>query len=101
MVLQANPASIFRVGEAAVTRKIALSAGGGPFDLVMIDPPYRSGQGKQALATLAARGAISPGAWISLETALDEPGEVEGFAIEAERRHGKAKLTLLTLAQAG
>ena len=99
--LRRNVERFGAAGRVDVRQQSALSAGGGPFDLVMIDPPYRSGQGKQALATLAARGAISPGAWISLETALDEPGEVEGFAIEAERRHGKAKLTLLTLAQAG
>jgi 16S rRNA (guanine966-N2)-methyltransferase len=79
-----------------IRQQSALSAGGGPYDLVLMDPPYGSGLGQQALAALAGRGAIAPGAWISLETATKEDVEVEGFEVVADRRHGKAKLTLLT-----
>jgi 16S rRNA (guanine966-N2)-methyltransferase len=40
---------------------------------------------------------LAPGAWISVETAASAVVELEGFEVAAERRHGKAKLTLLTV----
>ena len=64
---------------------------GGPFDLVLFDPPYGSSLGQKVLPRLA----LEPGAWASIETAFNEDVEVPGFTVEAERRHGKAKLTLL------
>ena len=70
----------------------ALHSAGGPFDLLLIDPPYRSGDGLRALAAASA----APNAWASLETARDESvTPPPGWKPEAERIHGKAKLTLL------
>ncbi|HEU4649787.1 MAG TPA: 16S rRNA (guanine(966)-N(2))-methyltransferase RsmD, partial [Croceibacterium sp.] len=43
-------------------------------------------------------GWIGEGTWVALETAHDEKVQVKGLAIEAERKVGKAKLTLLRLA---
>ncbi len=78
-------------GVADVRQASALHAVGGPFDVLLVDPPYGSGDGPRALA--AARPA--PGAWASLETARDEsPAAPPGWALDAERVHGKAKLTL-------
>jgi 16S rRNA (guanine966-N2)-methyltransferase len=81
---------------AEIRQQSALTAGIGPYDLVMMDPPYGSGLGQQALSGLAERGALAPGAWISVETATSTEVEMDGFEVAAERRHGKAKLTLLT-----
>ena len=64
---------------------------GGPFDLVLLDPPYGSGLGQKILSRLT----LEAGAWVSIETAFNEDVEVPGFESDAERRHGKAKLTLL------
>lgn len=64
---------------------------GGPFDLVFMDPPYRSGLAQKVLPKLV----LEPGAWISIETAFNEDVDVPGFAVETIRNHGKAKLTLL------
>jgi len=62
-----------------------------PVDLVFLDPPYGSGLAFPALAALP----VAPGGWASVETARDEAVAVNGFAAEAERVYGKAKITLL------
>ena len=73
----------------------ATSLPGGPFDLVLLDPPYESGLGQVALANLVKRAAIRPGAWASIETSFKEDVAVPGFEIDTQRIHGKAKITLL------
>lgn len=78
----------------------ALPAIGRPADLLLLDPPYGSGAGVAALARLQTRGWIAPGAWISLETEAGEPAAPDGFTIDAERSHGKARLTLMRAGQA-
>lgn len=94
--LKAN-ADLLGTGDRADIRaQSATGITGGPFDLVMLDPPYDSGLGQKALENLVKRGAIQPGSWISLETGVKELVQVDGLAIESERVHGKAKLTLLT-----
>ena len=48
-----------------------------------------------ALARLAAPQWLAPGAMVSVETARDEAVGQTRLSLEAERVHGKAKLTLL------
>ena len=69
-----------------------------PLDLILLDPPYGSGAGAVALERLARLGWISAGTWISLETAHDEEAKLKGFTIDAERKVGKARITLARLA---
>lgn len=64
---------------------------GGPFDVVFLDPPYRSKLAQKVLPRLT----LEPGAWVSVESAFDEDVEVAGFAADTIRSHGKAKLTLM------
>lgn len=68
-----------------------------PYDLILLDPPYRTGAGNVALDRLQRLGWIGEGTWMAVETAKDEDVEVKSLAIETERRVGKAKLTLLRL----
>ncbi|MGN6270044.1 MAG: 16S rRNA (guanine(966)-N(2))-methyltransferase RsmD [Sphingomonas sp.] len=77
---------------------LALGPARAPLDLAMMDPPYATGAGNVALDKLARLGWIGPGTWVSLETAREEEVSAPGFAIDATRVHGKARLTLLTLA---
>ncbi len=65
-----------------------------PCDLVFLDPPYRTGLATMALARLADPAWVAPGGLVSVESggALVVP---EHFAVEAQRRFGKAILTLL------
>lgn len=66
-----------------------------PCDLVLIDPPYRSGLADRALARIAGGAWLAPGAWISLELNGEAPQLPDGLALEAERRFGKATILLL------
>ena len=69
-----------------------------PYDLILLDPPYGSGAGVVALERLRRLGWIGEGSWIALETAHNEKVQLKSLAIESERKVGKAKLTLLRLA---
>ena len=69
-----------------------------PHDLILLDPPYGTGAGQVALDRMLRLGWIGEATWIALETAKDEDVAVKLLAIEAERKVGKAKLTLLRLA---
>ena len=68
-----------------------------PIDLILVDPPYRSGAGEVALDRLLRLGWIGPQTWISLETAFNEDIAIKGLVCESERRVGKGKLSLLRL----
>jgi len=69
----------------------------GPFDLVLADPPWAdvdSGDVATALASLAAAGALSPGATLVLEHASRSAApDILGFAREGTRRYGDTALT--------
>jgi 16S rRNA (guanine966-N2)-methyltransferase len=81
--------------DVRATSVMALGAAKRPVDLVLLDPPYATGAGPVAIDKLARLGWIGEGTWISLETAADESPTVRGFAVDAERKVGKARLTLL------
>jgi 16S rRNA (guanine966-N2)-methyltransferase len=66
-----------------------------PYDLMMMDPPYEMRAGVPTLERLARLGWLAPGALVSVEGERGEAVTPQGFAIEAERQYGKAKLTLL------
>ena len=77
--------SVMRLGPARST-----------YDLILLDPPYDTRAGCVALDRLLRLDWIGPQTWIALETDAREEVSVKGLNIEAERRVGKAKLTLLT-----
>ena len=84
-----------RAADVRATSVMALGPARAPLDLIMMDPPYESGAGAVALDKLARLGWTGPATWVSIETARDERLDVAGFAADAERIYGKAKLTLL------
>ena len=77
------------------TDVLALGVAPAPLDVIFMDPPYQTGAGAVALDKLARLGWTGPGSWISIETDRGEAVSVKGFAVEAERVVGKAKLHLL------
>ncbi len=68
-----------------------------PFDLVMIDAPYRTGAGSVALDKLGRLGWFAPSAWISIETDRSETIDAKGYITDTIRDVGKARLTLLRI----
>ncbi|HVR91254.1 MAG TPA: 16S rRNA (guanine(966)-N(2))-methyltransferase RsmD [Novosphingobium sp.] len=71
-----------------------------PLDLVLLDPPYGSGAGAVALDKLVRLGWIGPATWVSLETGNDEVLQLRSLETAAERKVGKARITLLRLTPA-
>ena len=66
-----------------------------PLDLILLDPPYHTGAGEVALDRLLRLGWIGDATWMALETSAKEEPNVAGLEIEASRKVGKARLTLL------
>ncbi|MEM1053779.1 MAG: 16S rRNA (guanine(966)-N(2))-methyltransferase RsmD [Pseudomonadota bacterium] len=73
---------------------MGLRAAREPYDLILLDPPYRTGAGEVALDRLQRLGWINDATWIALETAFDEAPAVRGLAVETSRKIGKGRLTL-------
>ncbi len=90
--LQAQPQTDVRAGSV-----LALGPAKTPLDLILLDPPYRSGAGEVALDKMGRLGWIGPATWVSLETAYDELPQVKGLEAVADRKVGKARLTLFRL----
>ena len=68
-----------------------------PFDFVLMDPPYKSGLGKTALAALYAQGWIAPHSLVVVEVAAGEAfaSPVPALTITDERTYGAARLVFL------
>lgn len=79
-------ASVMKLGPAKVAH-----------DLILLDPPYHSNAGAVALDRLERLGWIGPATWIALETAYDETSEFRNLEVVADRKVGKARITLLRL----
>jgi len=95
--LRNNIANLRAQAQCDVRASSVLSLGPAktPLDLILLDPPYHTGAGAVALEKLARLGWIGPASWISLETAFDEEPKLRGWDALADRRVGKARLTLL------
>ena len=97
--LRANIANLRAASQCDVRAGsvLALGPAKAPLDLVLLDPPYHSGAGSVALDKLRRLGWIGAQTWVSLETAHDEDPKIKGLEVEATRKVGKARLTLLRL----
>ncbi len=91
--LQTAPACDVRASSV-----LALGPAKAPLDLILLDPPYGSGAGEVALDKLRRLGWIGEATWVSLETAHKEAPVVKGLVTVAERKVGKALITLLQAA---
>ncbi len=76
---------------------MTLAAAKQPLDLILMDPPYASGAGEVALDRLVRLGWIGPATWVSLETSATETPAVRPLEAVADRKVGKARLTLFRM----
>jgi 16S rRNA (guanine966-N2)-methyltransferase len=73
-----------------------LGAATAPFDLVFLDPPWRSGLAGPALEALRDGGWLVPEGRVVVELAAAEPFEPPaGFELEQERRYGRTRFVFL------
>ena len=71
---------------------------GGPFDLVLLDPPYAFGAEpvEEMLQNLAQQGLLAPGAYALFEHASADAGaHPAGFETVCEKRYGITSVDLL------
>jgi len=67
-----------------------------PFDLVFLDPPWRSGLAGPTLEALRAGGWLAREGRVVVELAADEPFvPPEGLELEQERRYGRTRFVFL------
>ena len=66
-----------------------------PFDLIFADPPYAPGSGTAVVRSVADANWLAPGGWLAIETAKGDPVDPGAWEIDAERRVGRARLTLI------
>jgi 16S rRNA (guanine966-N2)-methyltransferase len=98
--LQVARANLERLGAPAQVRLAVrdatrLGAAAQPYDLVFLDPPYRSGLAPPALAALR-QGWLAPAARIVVELDAKDPLDLPpGYALEQERRYGAARFAFL------
>lgn len=95
--LRSNLESLGATTRADVRATSVLSLGPAPrsYDLLMFDAPYGTGAASVALDKFKRLGWVGPDSWISVETAHTEAVDIAGYMIDANRKVGKARLTLL------
>lgn len=104
-LIRRNVEALNVIGQCRIWRRDATRLGpcrGEPFDLALLDPPYRSGLGVAALASALAGGWLAPGAIVVLETAGDETvAWPEGLIPTDMRKYGDTGLWLARAADDG
>lgn len=66
-----------------------------PFDLIFADPPYAPRSGTAVVEAVRRAGWLASGGWLAIETEAREPVDARDWRIDAERRVGRARLTLI------
>lgn len=79
---------------------LTASVPGGPYDLVFLDPPYRKDMIAPALAALAAKTAVAPGALVLFEAEKSYRPDIDAalFTVEDVRAYGDSQLIALRCA---
>ncbi len=76
--------------------RMLLARDGEPFDFIFIDPPYKSGFGREALSLIAEKGMLAAGGVAVLESDAPFEGEICGLERTDARRYGIAHLTFFS-----
>ena len=98
-LIRTNVEALNLTGVTKIWKRDATRLGdhkGEPFDLVFLDPPYRSDLGAAALRSARKGGWIADGALIVLEIAADEDApsdEVLGEVLD-DRRYGETRVLI-------
>ena len=72
---------------------VALECARGPFDIILLDPPYRFDYGEKALQKISQKGLLSENGIAVYERDRPFEGIVEGLEQYDERKYGKTYFT--------
>jgi 16S rRNA (guanine966-N2)-methyltransferase len=86
--LQAQPRC-----DVKATSVLTLGVAKAPLDVIFLDPPY--GAGEVAIDRMVRLGWIGDATWVCLETAANEVPQIRSCEVDAQRKVGKALITLL------
>lgn len=75
--------------------EVALEKVQGQFDLILIDPPYKSGFYEKAVKIVYEKGLLAEGGTIVCEHASDDSFNFDCFEVYDEKRYGTVILTYL------
>ena len=84
-------APVYNLDYAALLERIDIT-----FDIIYIDPPYKSGAGEDALRRIAARRLLNTGGVAVLESDKPFAGEVGELIRYDERKYGITYLTFFS-----
>ncbi|HEX8215814.1 MAG TPA: 16S rRNA (guanine(966)-N(2))-methyltransferase RsmD [Allosphingosinicella sp.] len=95
--LEQNLARFSALGRAEIRTQAVeyASPPGRPCDIVLMDPPYATGLAGLALSRMGNAAWVAPAGLVGVETDGERLDPPAGFAVEAERRFGKAHILLL------
>lgn len=100
--LKDNVAALGAGGRARVVQGDVFSLAGrgglgGPFSLILLDPPYTLDQAKvgRLLDVLAESGAVAEGAWVTWEHASGaQMPWPEGFVVDSVKKYGSTEIDI-------
>lgn len=103
-ILHANAKKLGVEGQVSIQRCDATRPpkAPAPCQIVLMDPPYKSGLANPALLALQAQGWIARDALVVVEVAADEDfaSPIKDLAIVDERKYGAARLVFLRFVDA-
>ena len=66
------------------------------FDLIILDPPYKSGLYEKVLSKISEKNLLADDGIIVCEHAKEDDFDYQGFVVQDEKRYGTIMLTYLT-----
>ncbi|GBD30602.1 Ribosomal RNA small subunit methyltransferase D [bacterium HR32] len=95
----ADRAEVWRSDVLRAVRQLAER--GDRFDLVLLDPPYRSGWVPRALRAVVQAGVLRPGGLAVAEFSRGESVEAEGLRVVWRRAYGDTEVAFLEPVEGG
>ncbi len=73
----------------------ALAAAEAPFNLVLLDPPYRTDDARNALQALTRYAILAPAGWVAVEheRRTELPASIGSLALQKRHRYGDTVLS--------
>ena len=94
--------SVRIVGREVAAAVADLGRAGERFDLVLLDPPYETGEDERTLRAVVAARILAPGALLVVERSRRHAlPPISGLALQDERRYGDSIVSRLAAADDG